>query len=584
MLRIRWMSASLLLMMALSLLAACGGTAPTTEAPAAPTAAPANAPATDATPAESTPAESAPAEATGGVVTIGIGGAPDSLNPGVAYLAEAFDLFDLVYDTALDLDLRGEYHPSLVESYTSSEDGKTWTLKVREGVKWHDGQPLTAEDIAFTYQAIIDLEDFAFIKPYTTHFESATALDPTTVELKLSSPVGNMEFRLSAIYILPKHIWQPLVEANTATEFENLEMIGSGPFAMEEYQQGTFAVLKANREHFASPPKVDQVIFKTYANPDALVQALRAGEVDMISELPSTTIASLRNDANITVVSGGARDLRDIFFNVVEPENCPPEDGKCTGHPALRDVRVRQALAHATDKQQMIDVSLLGLATPGLSIVPDGLGEWFNSSIQDYAYDPERAKQILEEAGYVDTDGDGIREMPGDPSTPLVFRFHIPSDILTGPREGEMISSMWREVGVQVNVQVLEPDTVTSICCPAFDYDVILWGWSSGADPDLLSILTTGEIPTGMSETGYSNPEYDELFLQQETEVDQQKRKEIIWKMQEIAVRDVPYIIPYYPQTVQAYRNDRFQGWVVEEDAILYLPDRTSLTVITPVK
>ncbi len=174
--------------------------------------------------------------------------------------------------------------------------------------------------------------------------------------------------------------------------------------------------------------------------------------------------------------------------------------------------------------------------------------------------------------------------MPGDPSKPLQFRFHIPSDILTGAREGEMISGMWKEVGVQLDVQILEADTVTSLCCPAFDFDVILWGWSSGADPDLLNILTTGEITTGTSETGYSNPEYDALFTEQETTVDQAKRKEIVWKMQEIALRDVPYIIPYYQQTVQAYRNDRFQGWVNEEGALLYLPDRTSLTVVTPVQ
>jgi peptide/nickel transport system substrate-binding protein len=584
-------------------LAACGGapeatapaaqptTAPApaaaaTAAPAAPadtaTAAPADA--ATAAPAPADAATAAPAATSGGALTIGIGGSPDSLNPGVGYLAEAFDLYNLVYDAALQIDLKGQYSPALVESYSSSEDGKTWTLKTRAGVTWHDGQPFTAEDIAFTYNMLVGLDEFGFIKSYATHFVEAKASDPTTVQLTLDAPVGNMEYRLATIYILPKHIWQAQVDAGTVAEFENLEMVGTGPFALGEYQQGTFTTLKANKEHFASPPKIDEVIFKTYANPDALVQALKAGEVDMISELPFTTIASLRNEPTITVESGGARDLRDIFFNIVAPENCPPDDGKCTGHPALKDVKVRQALAHATDKQQLIDVSYLGLAEPGLGMVPKGLGDWYNSSLQDYAYDPEKAKQILEEAGYKDSDGDGIREMPNDPSKPLQFRFHIPSDILTGAREGEMISGMWKEVGVQLDVQILEADTVTSICCPAFDFDVILWGWSSGADPDLLNVLTTAEITTGTSETGYSNPEYDALFTEQETTVDQAKRKEIVWKMQEIMLRDVPYIIPYYQQTVQAYRNDRFQGWVNEEGAVLYLPDRTSLTVVTPVQ
>ncbi len=333
--RIRTISASMLLVLVLSLLAACGGapeaTAPAaqpTTAPAAPadaaTAAPA-APADAATaaPAPADAATAAPAAAAGGIVTIGIGGSPDSLNPGVGYLAEAFDLYGLVYDAALQIDLKGQYSPALVESYTSSEDGKTWTLKTRAGVTWHDGQPFTAEDIAFTYQMLVDIEEFGFIKSYATHFVKAVASDPTTVQLTLDAPVGNMEYRLSTIYILPKHIWQAPVDAGTVADFENTEMVGTGPFALEEYQQGTFTTLKANKEHFASPPKIDEVIFKTYANPDALVQALKAGEVDMISELPFTTIASLRSEPTITVESGGARDLRDIFFNIDQARELP---------------------------------------------------------------------------------------------------------------------------------------------------------------------------------------------------------------------------------------------------------------------
>jgi peptide/nickel transport system substrate-binding protein len=481
------------------------------------------------------------------------------------------------------IDLKGQYHPMLIDTYTASDDGKTWTFKVHSGIKWHDGTPLTAEDIAFTYNMIIGFEAFGFEKSYTTHIVKAEATDPTTVKLTLDAPVGNMEYRLSVIYILPKHIWEKFKDQKAATEFENLDMIGSGPFKLEQYKQGEFSKLQANKDYYQSPPKIDEVIFKTYANPDALVQALKAGEVDMISELPNTTIASLKSDSNIKVESGESRDLRDIYFNITDKKNCP-KDAKCSGHPALKDVKVRQAMAHAIDKQQLIDVALLGLGTPGLSLVPASMGDWFNGSLQDYAYDPEKAKQILEDAGYKDTDGDGVREMPGDPKQPLKFRFNIPSDILTGAREAELVSDMWKQIGVQTDIQVLEPDTVTSLCCPAFDYDVILWGWTSGADPDLLNVPTTVEIPTGTSETGYSNPEYDKLFDEQETTVDHEKRKEIVWKLQEIIMRDVVYIIPYYKQTVQAYRTDRFQGWVNEDGAVLYLPDRTSLMAITPVK
>jgi ABC-type transport system substrate-binding protein len=173
--RLRQISALTLLVVLATVLAACGGgppetaatTAPAAQATAAPAAAATAASAQATAPAEPTAASaeptaipaaaptSAPAAATGGTLTIGIGGAPDSLNPGVGYLAEAFDIYNLVYDTALLIDLKGQYHPLLVDSYTPSDDGKTWTLKVHPGIKWHDGQPLTAEDIAFTYNMII---------------------------------------------------------------------------------------------------------------------------------------------------------------------------------------------------------------------------------------------------------------------------------------------------------------------------------------------------------------------------------------------------------------------------------------------
>ncbi|MGW8319487.1 MAG: hypothetical protein ACWGPS_09595, partial [Candidatus Promineifilaceae bacterium] len=132
--------------------------------------------------------------------------------------------------------------------------------------------------------------------------------------------------------------------------------------------------------------------------------------------------------------------------------------------------------------------------------------------------------------------------------------------------------------------QALDPDTLTSICCPAFDYDVILWGWGSDPDPGfLLSVMTTDEIPTGNSETGYSNPEYDDLYAQQARALDPERRREIIWEMQRIVFEDLPYIIPYYAQAVQAYRTDKFTGWITDQPK-LALEDVSSLVVIEPVR
>jgi peptide/nickel transport system substrate-binding protein len=515
-------------------------------------------------------------------VRIGCAGSPDTLNPGLGVLSEAYAIYELVYDSMYQPELDGSYSLELAESVDVSDDGTVWTFHIWKGIKWHDGEDLTANDIVFSYQLYQDTVDFPYLPVYTDYFSSIEAPDDYTVVITLSEAIPNMESQLIFLYVIPEHIWAEY--ADNATEFENAEMIGSGPFRLKEYKQNEFVHLETNREHFLYSPKVDEVVFQTFENQDALVQAIKTGQVDMITEMPLTAVASLRDADNVEVVTGAplAPEVTDIIFNLTPGGLCPEEDGVCSGHDALKDRNVRLALAHATDKVHIIDVVLLGLGSPGLTLIPDSLGMWYNDSLEDYAYDPELAKQILEDAGYADSDGDGIRETPD--GEPLVFRMNWPSDSLVAPRLAELLHDMWLEVGVDTELQALDPDALTAACCPTFDFDIILWGWGSDPDPGfLLSVMTTDEIPTGNSETGYSNPEYDELYRQQQVELDTDKRKEIIWEMQRIVHEDLPYIIPFYTLAVQAYRTDRFTGWLTDGDK-LCLYDTTSLIVIEPVK
>src|SRR5690606_14571475 len=144
------------------------------------------------------------------------------------------------------------------------------------------------------------------------------------------------------------------------------------------------------------------------------------------------------------------------------------------------------------------------------------------------------------------------------------------------------LNGMWSQIGISTQLQALDPDALTSVCCPTFDFDVILWGWGSDPDPAfLLSVMTTDEIPTGTSETGYSNPEYDALYAQQQVELDLDARVAIVWEMQRIVLEDLPYLIPYYDANVQAYRTDTFTGWITDQ-AKLELSDLSSLLLVAP--
>jgi peptide/nickel transport system substrate-binding protein len=531
-------------------------------------------------------------DATGGTVRIGIGGYPDSLNPGNGVLSEAYTMYELVYDTPISVTSTGEYVPELASEWTSSDDGLTWTMTIVEGATFHDGEPLTAEDVAYSIELYRDTEDFPFLPSYAAPFVEVEAPDETTVVLTTEEPISAFTSYMAFIYVLPQHIWEA---EDDPVAFENAEMVGSGPFVLTEASQGEFVQLAANTDYWGTGANVDEVIFQTYANADARVTALTTGDVDAITEYPPTAVATLENTENVQVHVadvGAGGTLRDYFFNITDEENCPEDDpettdedeaGVCSGHPALKDIAVRRALAHAVDKAQIIDVATLGTGLPGLSLVPPGLGDYYASDVQDYAFDVDEANRLLDDAGYEDSDDDGVRECLADQDCDtLTFRFNYADDIDSAPREADLLQDMWGEIGVAIEIQGLDPDTLTSVCCPTFDYDIMLWGW--GADPDpgfLLGVGLCGEIATGFNETGFCNPEFDDLYDAQAVALDHDERVDLIHRMQEILVEDVPYIIPYYQQEIQAWRTDTFTGWNAD-DPTLGLEDPTNLIALRP--
>jgi peptide/nickel transport system substrate-binding protein len=522
---------------------------------------------------------------TGGTVRLGIGGAATDRNPGNGELSEDYVLYELVYDTPIAVAPNGDFVPELATDWSVSDDGLTWTLTLVEGAQFHDGTPLTSEDVKFSLELYRDTVDFIYLPAYPDVFTSIEAPDPTTVVITTEEPVGNFESRMVFMYVIPKHIWEAV---DDPVEFENEEMIGSGPFKLAEFAQGEFVRLASNTDYWGDVPLVDEVVFQTYLNPDARIAALTNGDVDAITEFPATAVSTLENTENVEVkisdiAAGGS--IRDVFFNVVDPESCPATDGICSGHEALRDVEVRRALLLATNKQELIDVSTLGTASQGVGLVPVGLGDFFIGTDADVAFDVDAANALLDEAGYEDTDGDGIRECRSDQDCDdLTFRFNYPNDIDAGGREAEILDAQWGEIGVNLAITALEPDALTAACCPAFDYDVILWGWGSDPDPQFLTSITTcDEIETGLSETGYCNEDYDQLYFDASVETDHETRVQMVHDLQQIILDDAVYLIPYYQGNIEAVRTDTFTGWF-EGEATFGLGDPTSLKYVHPVE
>ena len=513
-----------------------------------------------------------------GLLRIGWAGSPDSLNPGVGVLAESYILYSLVYDTLYEVDASGAIVPGLLVAAEASPDGLEWRLRLRRDGRFHDGVALTARDVAFSLRLYRDHREFPFLHSYTTAFAEIEALESDLVWLRLRRPVPNLAAQLVYLFVLPEHLWSaPAV--SDAAEFPNDAMVGSGPFRLVERRAGETVRLAANREHPWAAPGLDEAIFVTFGSLDALVQALRTGQVDLITEMPAAATAALERVEGLQVARGTplAPRVADVLINQVAPSRCPP-GGACSGHPALREVAVRRALSLATDRSELIDIVLMGAGRPGVTLLPDGLREWFHPGLEPPRFDLAAARATLEEADYRDRDGDGVRE--GSDGRPLRFRFYRPSDSPWAPRAAERLRRTWAEVGVRVDPRAVDPNALASLRAPAFDYDLILWSWESDPDPNLLlGAMVSSGITDGSNESGYANPEYDALFDAQASTLDAATRRALVWRLQEIAWRDAVYVIPFYPLAVQAFRTDRFAGWRVDTGRVA-LEDRASLTAL----
>jgi peptide/nickel transport system substrate-binding protein len=493
------------------------------------------------------------------VFTIGDDNDIDSMNPFVGVEAPAYLMYSMNYDLLVHFSTE-DYSPSpgLAESWEVSEDGLTWTFNIRQGVKWHDGEPFTAHDVAYTYNRVLEERIGAYIS-YLKLVETVEAVDDFTLEITTKRPTTGI---LSAwVYIVPEHIWSEIGKEERKT-FENYpNPVGTGPFQVVEWRKGQFFRLEANPDYWGGAPKVDEIVYRIFNNEDAAVQALRNGEIDFADTLQSTPFESLQDVENIGTNAANAIAFDEIGINAGADETLPESDG----HPALKDVTVRRAMAHAIDKQVLVDRVLRGNGKAGQTIVPSSVPFYHYEPTDDelFEFDPEQANQLLDDAGYEDTDGDGVREMPGG-GEPLRFRYFIRSEKNNTANASQFVTSWLEDVGIETRVQALTDAKLTDVIYEG-RYDLFHWGWFPDPDPDfILSVMTCDQRPPDgvWSDSFYCNEQYDEMYLEQKTILDLDERAEMIKEMQRLVFMDVPYIVLWEEPTLQAYRSDRWTGFV----------------------
>ena len=499
------------------------------------------------------------------VLTVGVTNNVGSFNPLVGVEVPDYEVWNLQYATLTDKAAEDfATIPGLAESWEASEDGQTYTYTLREGLTWSDGEPLTADDIAFTVNRAREEEWLNHSS--TVQNLTANVVDERTVVIV--SAVPDPKLPTMDVYILPEHVWGPL-DAEEITEYRALDGVGSGPFTLAEFQRGQFWRLVANESYWAGRPEVDEVVFRLFNNPDAMVAALQRGEVDAIHDVPANAIAGLESTEGIVVVDGQQGGFDEIAVNGGRPEG-QRVDGIGNGHPALSDVEFRRAIAHAIDRATIIDRVLVGRGTPGTTMSPSASPEWIPEIPEDeqLGFDLERANEILDAAGYADTNGNGVREMPdGGGDIELVYAVRTESQVAAPV--AEFVSGWLDEIGIGTTLRPMDDGTLIEVIGRG-DYDLFHWGWVPFVDPDpMLSYFVCDQLssdpedPTNYyNDASWCDPEYDADYEAQNQELDRETRVEIVHRMLRRMYDAAVYHVLYYEGDQQAYRTDRFEGWI----------------------
>jgi len=489
------------------------------------------------------------------VLKIGWAQNPKTLNPFVGQDEEDFSIWAINWDLLVNFSPKDLTPvPGIAESWDISDDKKTVTFHLVQDAKWSDGKPITSADVKYSLQVLGS--HGALFTSYTDNITSIETPDKSTVVIHTKRPDARIVGGLF-IYILPKHIWGKVpVKELTGSYQPDIPLVGSGPYVVTDFQPNRFLRMERNPDFRGPAPAYDKIEFVRYGNQDAAERALQLGDVDVVPEVSAGGFERIGQQPDIQTFQAASPAYTELAFNLCPPKLCPDANR----NPAVTDRAVRQAVAYAVDRERINAIAAQGTSFPAHGILPSFYKSFYEQPADDYPYDPEKAKQILDDAGWVDNGG-GPRTK-GDEE--LSFNLYVRSESSYNIQAAKLIAEEAAAVGIDFNVQVVSTDKLYDLTVrkvdgkPAPDYDTFIWGW--GGDPYdpsfLLSVLTTDEIG-GSSDSYYSNPEYDRLFKQQAGEYDNAARKEIIQRMVAITQRDLPYLVLTEDPNLEAYRTDQ---------------------------
>lgn len=448
-----------------------------------------------------------------------------------------------LFDTLVVRDVDNTILPALAESWETSDDGLTVTMRLKPGVTFHDGTPLDAAAVQATFERFKETGMASPIYEGVTQIASIEAVDDATVAFHFDQPAANFWSTISMPYAA---IISPAsIEAAAAAGTGHL--VGSGPFKLAGWSAGQSLTLERNPDYAWGPPTtenqgapyLDQVIFKVIPDASTQLAALEAGEVDVIFINQPSHKQKLESDPNVTLHETVLNSLIYLGFN--------------TQRPPFDEMTVRQAIAHAINKDEIVSLALGGLGQAAFAPLPPTL-PGFDPSLKDYelGFDPERSRALLAEAGFeADSDGSWVRD--GEPlQARLLTSTRPPNEAIA-----TLIQSQLAAIGVPVEIQQLDGKAVMEATGKG-EFELLLWRYDWN-DPDALNIFLSAARIGSTNRVGYSNPEVDALLEAGAHELDEAARNALYVQTQQLILQDAPWQPLYVPVDVLAIRN-RVQG------------------------
>ena len=489
----------------------------------------------------------------------------DTLNPMVGQLAAEYRVWALNYDLLIGFDatsMKPDRDHSLAASWGVSDDGLTWTYHLRHNLEWSDGTPLTAHDVVWTMQFNKKVTGVAGV----AEVKSWKAEDDYTVVATLSH--RSVEMSSLWVYILPEHVWKAADTKNWETFVPPLPLVGSGPYTVTRWNPNGTTQLERNphfrdRERNTGPQRI---LMTYYGSGDGAVRDLEQNRLDA---MPSDTLdvqnaQRLQRTSGLRVFQSPAIGLEYWVFNLA------PHVGPRVHKSVVQDLAIRKALAWAIDRSKLVEASLFGYGAPGNTQLSRSYGR-FTLDLSDdpnlgYHYKPQRARQILDRAGWA-IGPDGVRRKHGARA-----EFELAySGEATERRAVTLIRAWARAVGIRIDARIYDSDKLVALefskngedeLVPNFDTEI----WSIGGDPTpefLLSLFTRAQIGT-WNDSGFSNTMYDKLYKQEVRATDDAARVSAIHKLQRIATEHLPYIELYEADEVSAVNTRTWTNWTTQ--------------------